>query len=148
MLNFDKEQKIELIKRLHGKYDVKSSGCWEWNRSFTKGGYPIYRAFCIHTTAHRISYAIFNGDIDDGMEIDHLCKNIKCVNPNHLEQVTRKENVKRSYKPMQSHCVNGHIFDEKNTYLKPSNGTRACRKCNKIRAKKNRILTTKIGELK
>lgn len=47
--------------------------------------------------AHRYSYVKFRGAIPEGCEIDHLCRNKKCVNPKHLEAVTRSENMLRAY---------------------------------------------------
>lgn len=46
--------------------------------------------------AHRVSYIIFNGDIPENMQIDHLCRSRSCINPEHLEIVTAQENIKRS----------------------------------------------------
>lgn len=45
--------------------------------------------------AHRFSYEVVKGKIPDGLVIDHLCRNSKCVNPDHLEPVTQKENIIR-----------------------------------------------------
>lgn len=63
------------------------SGCWEWIES-TAYGYA--RDF-----SHRLSYQIFVGPLIEGLELDHLCKNTKCVNPEHLEQVSHRTNIRR-----------------------------------------------------
>ena len=82
--------------------------------------------------AHRVSYEIAVGPIPDDLEIDHLCRVGLCVNPDHLEPVTRLENQRRGNAPMQeqrkqTHCKRGHEFNEENTYV--WHGMRRCRKC-------------------
>jgi hypothetical protein len=77
---------------------------------------------------------IHRGDIEDGHEIDHLCRNPRCVNPDHLEPVTKDENRQRGAAPGAqlwvpvTACPKGHPYDETNTY-RHSKG-RACRACN------------------
>ena len=76
-----------------------------------------------------------NRKVPEGMELDHLCRNRACINPNHLEAVTHRENCLRGASPpahfaRQTHCVNGHAFDETNTYLRhDGQGKRKCRTC-------------------
>lgn len=71
------------------------------------------------TTAHRAVYEILVGKIPDGLQIDHLCRNRGCVNPLHLEPVTREENLSRS--PLTNRgkmvCKNGHALTADNLYL-------------------------------
>jgi hypothetical protein len=67
------------------------------------------------------------------MEIDHLCKQELCVNPEHLEVVTRRENNIRSNsasskKFHRTHCAHGHLFDDANTHWTRT-GHRKCREC-------------------
>ena len=76
-----------------------NSGCWIWMLSDGGHGYP-QGSFPQATgqrvsLAHRMSYNAFNGDIPDGYEVDHLCRNRSCVNPNHLEAVTKHANRAR-----------------------------------------------------
>lgn len=80
------------------------------------------------------------GEIEAGLEIDHLCRNRRCVNPRHLEAVPHRENVLRGQSPVavhavQTHCVNGHPLDAANTYIKP-NGHRDCRTCIRERVRR------------
>jgi hypothetical protein len=83
---------------------------------------------------HRWFYEQANGPIPDGLELDHLCRNPRCCNPAHLEAVTHAENMARGKAAQQTHCIQGHPFDEANTYYRRS-GTRDCRACNRNRAR-------------
>lgn len=129
---------------------VESTGnsdeCWNWNGHIGKNGY----AYCTYngknTTAYRASWEFFIGDIPDGYEIDHLCKNPKCVNPLHLEPVPPYVNNMRSNSPAsicakKTHCLNGHEFNNQNTKLiNRPNGKidRRCKICHRIREKNRR----------
>lgn len=73
------------------------SGCWNWNGYITKSGYAgIVRRNGKQTSAYRAYYEEMRGPITEGLHIDHLCRNPKCVNPFHLEIVTQAENNWRS----------------------------------------------------
>jgi len=72
------------------------SGCWIWQRHLTLDGYGLKRFEGVKMGAHRAYYLIFMGPIPDGMELDHLCRRRACVNPDHLEPVTRKEHSRRT----------------------------------------------------
>ena len=72
--------------------------------------------------------------ISSSKQVDHLCKNRKCVNPDHLEVISGKENTLRGMGPTainarRTHCVNGHEFTPENTYIRPDDGARDCRTC-------------------
>lgn len=112
---------------------VLENGCWNWKLSL-RNGYGRIDIKSKKYSAHRVSYEEFKGEkIPFGMEIDHKCKNKACVNPEHLEIVTRSENVKRS-KP--SKCPKGHEYTDENTYFNPArNGFRQCKKCDRNRKK-------------
>lgn len=73
--------------------------CWLWTAGLMKGAYGSFVVdTATHTTdgAHRVSYQLTRGEIPDGMQIDHLCRVVACVNPAHLEVVTQEENVRRA----------------------------------------------------
>ena len=83
--------------------------------------------------AHRVSWELLVGPIPEGLELDHLCRNHGCVNPDHLEPVTHAVNVRRGRGgtswAQKKHCPQGHPYDDANTYL--YRGRRSCRECSR-----------------
>lgn len=100
--------------------------CWLWVGPVHKG----YGKFG-GTTAHRHIYKLMVGPIPKGLELDHVCMKPLCVNPTHLEPVTRAENMRRRSAAYTS-CVNGHDYTPANTYVRPD-GSRDCRACIRTR---------------
>lgn len=111
---------------------VDASGdCWEWTGSKTSYGYGIVIRNWRRTGAHREAYRLLVGPIPEGLTIDHLCRNHSCVNPDHLEPVTRAENVRRGipagYWGKQPRCTKGHPYTPDNIYH--YQGRRHCKEC-------------------
>lgn len=109
----------------------KTDGCWEWKACIHRSGYGQFSVNRKKKAAHRVAYEMIIGEIPEGLELDHLCRNRSCVNPAHLEPVTHKENMQRSEQATKTHCVRGHAFDADNTQVR-NNGKRRCLACRKI----------------
>lgn len=101
------------------------TGCWEW-QAVKSNGYPAHQM-------HRVWWEASNGPVPKGMQLDHLCRNRRCVRPAHMEVVTPKENTRRGNAPTiitarTGVCKRGHVLKGKNVYVYPS-GVRSCRIC-------------------
>jgi hypothetical protein len=126
------------------------TGCLEWigaiGWTMRDGKYRLpYGRFYWNSRlgmAHHYAYERIHGHVPLGLEIDHLCRNPRCVNVEHLEAVTRLENIRRSkgisvHNASKTHCPQGHLYDEDNT-LRAKNGARLCRRCNAERMRRER----------
>lgn len=112
-------------------------GCWEWAGVLTPKGYPR-----MHDkrgiSAHRYSYVLHTGHDPLGLDIDHLCRNRRCVNPQHLEAVTARVNILRGTCPAavnarRTHCKRGHEYVDGSYWVRPSRPTeRLCKECDTI----------------
>lgn len=112
------------------KFVYKTKSCWLWTGSISQGYGKFWDQK--HFRAHRWSYEKFVGPIPEGLILDHLCRNPRCVNPSHLEPVTTKENIRRGFGVAgvnfrKTHCDHGHEFNEFNTVFVPRG--RGCRTC-------------------
>lgn len=111
--------------------------CWRFTGALNSGGYGVIGRGgrgAGNALVHRLTYEFFIGDIPEGLDIDHLCRNRWCCNPWHLDPVTRIVNVARGlratgYGPRErTHCAQGHDFTPDNTWTRP-NGARRCKAC-------------------
>lgn len=79
--------------------EFEGTPCWCWQGSCSGngrgGGYPRMNLNGQTVAVHRVVYTHFNGFIPGKKQIDHKCRNRMCVNPDHLEMVTHKQNQKR-----------------------------------------------------
>jgi hypothetical protein len=137
---------------------LTSSGCAEWTGTLSDDGYGKavvgYRGHGkpVRRYAHRVLFEWWIGPVPAGMELDHLCRNRRCVNPLHLEPVTREENVRRgdlprlmqdeTFRPLRSpnaRCVNGHEMTGDN--VGRNERRRWCRACKRTTAQRMRSRT-------
>jgi hypothetical protein len=113
-----------------------NTGCWLWIGACTKEGYGRFYSRGSMQPAHRISYEMFVGSIPAGLHLDHLCRVHCCVNPDHLEPVTCRENLMRgetivAANARKTHCPSGHPLSGKNLRIISSTGHRRCLKCDR-----------------
>jgi HNH endonuclease len=115
----------------------KTSTCWNWT-AMTRDGYGMFRFKSGPRGtmgAHRFAYLHCIGFIPEGLEVDHLCRNRSCVNPQHFEIVPKRINILRgigraAMQARRTHCPKGHPLEGEN--LQPSKlrgGHRHCRIC-------------------
>ncbi|MCA1218857.1 HNH endonuclease signature motif containing protein [Streptomyces sp. 8L] len=115
--------------------------CHLWEGATTEKGYGAFYVHGRTVKAHRYAVEQATGPIPDGLEIDHRCRRRACVNRDHLEPVTHRENVLRSTNHVAAraavtHCPAGHAYDRANT-IRAKNGTRKCRACKNTSARKH-----------
>ena len=129
----------ECLRRFFEAIHKSDSGCWLWTGSIKPDGYGQLTFGSKSVGAHRLSYMVFIGDIPESLTIDHLCRIRNCVNPEHLEAVSMRENQLRGTSPMahharKTHCKRGHEFTPENTYARDPNGYggRECKACWKV----------------
>ena len=114
-----------------------SDACWLWHGATGASGYGNVgrtvdgRPYTY--LAHRVAYELTNGAIPAGLDIDHVCRNKRCVNPDHLEAVTFLVNMRRRYgldaDGNQTHCYRGHELTPENTERVWRSGRRRCLRC-------------------
>lgn len=130
-----------LWDRFWEKVDA-SGDCWLWTAG-RSGGYGLIRpgGSANQRPAHIIAWELLVGAVDDGYQIDHLCKNTLCVNPDHLEPVPPRVNLLRSgawsgVNARKTSCPNNHPYTSENTRV--YRGKRHCRACNRDRLARRR----------
>jgi hypothetical protein len=123
-----------VMERMMAKISIDENGCWNWTGTKNKG----YGSICFYRRggvgsreklAYAAMYELKVGPVPNGLELDHLCRNRACCNPDHLEPVTHRENILRgeslfAQQARRTHCPNGHSYTGKN-----NRGERICHIC-------------------
>lgn len=135
---------------------VNTDDCHLYAGRINHGGYAIGRFYDPVTKGkksyriHRLVYESVYGSIPKGLVLDHLCRVRYCINPEHLEAVTRAENNRRGFgissmHSKKTHCIHGHEFTVENTYMETymtygiTKKTRRCRICRSKKWKKETV---------
>lgn len=137
------------LERFWAKVKKTEGGCWLWIASCGYNGYGQF--FPVKGTrvyAHRFSYEIHKGEIPDNREVDHICNQRACVNPEHLRLLTHRENCRRGTAGQKckerfqkiTHCPHGHEYTPENTawWKQGELKARRCKTCEGIRGRERR----------
>lgn len=148
----------KIVDRFYSYVFHDFNGCWRWTNRLIEG----YGNFWIGKTcyrAHVFSYLIHKGEVPEGLVLDHLCRIRDCVNPNHLEPKTIKENILcgegiAAINSKKTHCKHGHEFTENNIYNYEEHrgnsvsDTRHCKICRERNSKKrNKTTISGTGQI-
>ena len=129
----------------------KTNRCWKWTGAnngdkYGRYGYGRIRIAGKNIPAHKYFYELLIGNVPSGLELDHLCFNRLCVRPEHLEPVTRSENLRRSWAKRiknKPNCPSGHPFSGSNLYAASNKRTnrhqRVCKKCHNESNRRYRV---------
>lgn len=141
-------------ERFAEKWREDQNGCHVWTAKKNAEGYGYFWLGGRDRRAHRIAWEWAKGPITEGRQLDHLCRNRACVNVDHLEPVTCRENVLRGVGPAavnarKVQCVRGHELGAEN--VSPHSlrrGDRECRTCMNARKRAKRAagLDTLFGQ--
>lgn len=132
-------ERAPLLDRLLDKTAAGWGGCIVWTGALREGYGAIHHKGRM-LRAHRVAYQLLVGPIPEGLVLDHLCRNRRCINPHHLEPVTMRVNTMRSpiapstINALKTHCPKDHEYTPENTYRR-ANGHRGCRACGRIAAR-------------
>lgn len=113
---------------------IKHDECWLYAGVLdTVQGYGLICANGKVYRAHRVVYENLVGEIEPYKVVDHLCRVVSCINPEHLEVVSDLENKMRGMSPAaqnarKTHCSKGHTYTPENTTISKK-GWRECRRC-------------------
>lgn len=148
------------IVRFTRRVDKVDDGCWLWTGCLVTGGYGAFNDGKRQVNAHIWAYRHFIGEVPAGLTLDHTChsndltcvggpcRHRRCVNPNHLEPVTQRENTLRgrglsAANAAKTHCKRGHAFTPTNTgrYIdRFGRSHRVCRACHAALARRLRAV--------
>src|SRR4029453_7309137 len=105
------------------KVRIEKNGCWRWLGAVGSGGYGDFRCGRRMIRVHRLTYAVYRGDLPTDLVLDHVvCNDKLCCNPWHVELRTDRENILRGRAPTarnaaKTHCLRGHPLSGDNLRL-------------------------------
>jgi len=127
-------------------HPVLQTPCWLWTASLDGKGYGQINAGRCPVRmlrAHRVAYELLVETVPQTLDLDHLCRNTICVNPEHLEPVTRQVNLLRGETNTRrnaevTHCPQGHPYSGSNLKYTRDGKHRYCAACNREKARKRK----------
>lgn len=142
---------MTIRERLLSKVEIdRATHCWRWRGQLHPSGYGYLKFRGRQRRAHRVAYEAFIGPIPDGLHLDHVrgrgCRYRDCINPDHLEPVTPRENLMRSdtthaaRNARKPHCPRCGL-----DYERDSAGDRACHHCHRLKTKEMRVARVRAG---
>ncbi len=131
-----RRRRLPVHARLYGRAERVAGGCWNFMGYKDHAGYGRIVVDGKLRPAHCVSYELEHGPIPEGLEINHLCRNRACVNPEHLEAVSHRVNIQYSKGTTATHWGCGHERNESNT-IRRATGIEACRRCICLKAKES-----------
>lgn len=134
------------LQKLLLEITLEDNGCWSHALKPGPQGYRQVKVKCQPHPLHRFIYEHLRGPVEKSLDLDHLCRNRGCCNPDHLEAVSRSENCKRGLTghnkkqeaAQRTHCSKGHPYTEENTIRSPTTRGRICKTCRDERNKAHR----------
>lgn len=118
--------------------------CWNWTGAINQYGYGISSQAGKNVMAHRYVYSVLVGVLPEGLDADHICRNRRCCNPDHIEFVSRRENLLRGAGTygLRTYCRHGHDMRKPDNVRSNTKGHKTCRACDrayhqKLREKEN-----------
>ena len=132
------------LSRFESKYIIGPTGCHLWQDPLDKDGYGSFFFRRKTRRAHRVALFLAGKELTPGMVVDHSCPNRHCVNPQHLKEVTKRENALENSRSIaavnaqKTICPKGHPFDKTYKSSRTGRDVRYCSICEKEKTKRLR----------
>lgn len=124
-INIDGGFPVEPLRPVEGR-------CWLFDSWHNSAGYPYISVEGRDRPAHRVIFSMMTGTDLDGLDFDHVCRNVACVRPDHHDAVSHAENMTRLSHAQKKCRRAGHDWsDPRNVRTRP-NGRRYCAECDRI----------------
>lgn len=133
----------DVVRRFFSYVNMSPTGCWNWKSFVNNHGYGRFWTGMVdgkNVAAHRFAFFYWHGPIPDGLVVDHVCNNKKCVRPEHLRAITWRENLDRSpvttWNRVECLRCGGPL---ERLYRSPRRGCRPCTNKNNREARARRL---------